>query len=120
MDDLDQLTDAVTIIANKHVSLNIQPEHYQDVGTELLKSIKEILGEAATDEIINAWKVAYFHLADIFIGIEENMRKKLQENGKILKKFVTFWRQNSNMYFQNLQLHFGVKIHNLFSLGKKN
>ena len=85
MDDLDQLTDVVTIIANKHVSLNIQPEHYQDVGTELLKSIKDILGEAATDEIINAWKVAYFHLADIFIGIEENMRKELKENGKIFK-----------------------------------
>ena len=81
MDDLSQLTEAVKIIANKHVSLNIQPEHYQDVGTELLKSIKEILGDAATDEIINAWKDAYFYLADILIGIEETMRKELKEKG---------------------------------------
>lgn len=106
MDDLDQLTDAVTIIANKHVSLNIQPEHYQDVGTELLKSIKEILGDAATDEIINAWKDAYFHLADIFIGIEEKMRQQLKENGKFLRNKYEFLARKIEMrhFWDSLQI----------------
>ena len=106
MDDLDQLTNAVTIIANKHVSLNIQPEHYQDVGTELLKSIKEILGDAATDEIINAWKIAYFHLADIFIGIEEKMRQQLKENGKFLRNKYEFLARKFEMrhFWDSLQI----------------
>ena len=81
IDDLGKLTDAVKIITHKHVSLNIRPEHYKDVGTELLKSIKEILGDAATDEILSAWKDAYFFLADILINAEENIRSELQAKG---------------------------------------
>ena len=52
IDDLGKLTDSIGIIAQKHVSFQVPPNSYQDVGTELLKSIKEILGDAATDEIM--------------------------------------------------------------------
>ena len=45
IDDLGKLTDAVGIIAQKHVSFQVPSNSYQDVGTELLKSIKEILGK---------------------------------------------------------------------------
>ena len=45
IDDLGKLTDAIGIIAQKHVSFQVPPNSYQDVGTELLKSIKEILGK---------------------------------------------------------------------------
>lgn len=43
------------------------PEHYPIVGTCLLQAIKEVLGDAATEEIMEAWRVAYGFLADIFI-----------------------------------------------------
>lgn len=36
----------------------------------LLASIKEVLGEAATDELVEAWAAAYQQLADILIGVE--------------------------------------------------
>ena len=52
IDDLGKLTNAIGIIAQKHVSFQVPQNSYQDVGTELLKSIKEILGDAATDEIM--------------------------------------------------------------------
>ena len=52
IDDLGKLTNAIGIIAQKHVSFQVPPNSYQDVGTELLRSIKEILGDAATDEIM--------------------------------------------------------------------
>ncbi len=39
----------------------------------MLKSIKDVLQEAATDEIIKAWEKAYTLLADIFIRVEEKM-----------------------------------------------
>lgn len=70
IDNLEVLSNAVESIAQKHASLLIKPEHYPIVGANLLASIKELLGEAATDEIIDAWKQAYDFLAHIMIGRE--------------------------------------------------
>jgi len=73
IDNPAALSDAVELIAQKHVSLTIRPEHYPVVGENLLASIREVLGEAATDEIIDAWAAAYAALADIFIDREEQI-----------------------------------------------
>ncbi|MDX1800006.1 MAG: NO-inducible flavohemoprotein [Marinobacter sp.] len=70
VDNPSVLGSAVELIAQKHVSLGIRPEHYPIVGENLLASIREVLGEAATDEIIDAWAEAYGALADIFIQRE--------------------------------------------------
>ncbi len=80
IDNLEVLGGAVELIAQKHASLMIKPEHYPIVGQNLLASIQEVLGEGATDEIIGAWAEAYGFLADIMIGREkqiysENARK---------------------------------------------
>ena len=74
IDQLDQLGGLVAQIINKHVSLNIQPEHYPIVGKCLLRSIREVLGaEIATDAVIEAWGAAYQQLADLLIGLEEQI-----------------------------------------------
>ncbi len=70
IDNLSVLTGAVETIAHKHASLRIKPEHYPIVGENLLASIKEVLGDAATDEVIEAWAAAYQVLADILIDRE--------------------------------------------------
>ncbi len=79
IDNLEVLGGAVELIAQKHASLMIKPEHYPIVGENLLASIREVLGEAATDEIINAWAAAYGFLADILIGREQQI---YDENAK--------------------------------------
>ena len=72
IDKLDALGPLVGQIVNKHVSLQILPEHYPIVGSCLLQAIREVLGaEIATDEVIAAWAGAYGQLADILIGAEE-------------------------------------------------
>ncbi|CAE6775341.1 NO-inducible flavohemoprotein [Paraburkholderia domus] len=63
-------------IANKHASLNVRAEHYPIVGEHLLGAIKDVLGEAATDEIISAWAQAYGNLADMLMGMESELREK--------------------------------------------
>ncbi len=60
-------------IAHKHASIGIRPDHYPIVGRHLLASIREVLGEAATDEIIAAWAEAYGELADILIAAETEL-----------------------------------------------
>lgn len=61
---------AVKHIANKHCTIGIRAEHYPIVGKHLLASIREVLGDAATDELIDAWAAAYGQLADLLIGVE--------------------------------------------------
>lgn len=70
IDNLAALGPAVELIAQKHCSLGIRPEHYPIVGKHLLAAIKDVLGDAATDEVIVAWGDAYGFLAEIFIGRE--------------------------------------------------
>ncbi|WP_186757763.1 NO-inducible flavohemoprotein [Echinicola salinicaeni] len=73
IDQLDMLSGAVSTIAHKHSSLSITPEMYPIVGENLLLAIKEVLGDNATDDIIEAWAEAYGDLAKIFIQTEETI-----------------------------------------------
>lgn len=73
IDNLEVLGDAVELISNKHASLMIKPEHYPIVGENLLASIKEVLGDGATDDVINAWAEAYGFLTDILVGREKQI-----------------------------------------------
>ncbi|PKG24213.1 NO-inducible flavohemoprotein [Niallia nealsonii] len=83
IDKLETIIPVVKQIAHKHRSLAVKAEHYPIVGQFLLQSIKEVLGDAATDEIINAWAEAYGVIADVFINIEKEMyaEAKNQEDG---------------------------------------
>jgi nitric oxide dioxygenase len=83
IDQLETIIPVVKQIAHKHRSLTIKPEHYPIVGEYLLKAIKQVLGDAATDEIINAWADAYGVIAQVFIDIEKGMYEEAaaQNNG---------------------------------------
>ena len=70
---LDVLGPAIERIAQKHAGLQILPEHYPAVAESLLGAIKDILGDAATDEILAAWGEAYWFLANILIGREKQI-----------------------------------------------
>ncbi len=79
LDRLDQLGDRVSLIAHKHCSLGILPEHYPIVGECLLAAIAEVLGDAVNDDIVAAWGAAYQQLADILIGVEQSLYQTHQE-----------------------------------------
>lgn len=95
------LSNAVEVIAQKHASLGIQAEHYPIVGQNLLAAIKELLGEAATDEIIDAWAEAYQALASIFIEREKNIYQQQQIDhgwqGFKAFKVIRSQRESSNI-----------------------
>lgn len=70
VDKLDALAGPVERIALRHVQTHIKPEHYPAVADALLPAIRDVLGEAATDEVLAAWGEAYWFLAHILIGRE--------------------------------------------------
>lgn len=79
IDNLGAIIPVVKQIGHKHRALGIKAEHYPIVGENLLKAIKDVLGDAATDEIINAWAEAYGVIADAFIAVEAEMYKEAAE-----------------------------------------
>ncbi|MBB3068649.1 nitric oxide dioxygenase [Paenibacillus baekrokdamisoli] len=79
IDKLEAIIPVVKQIAHKHRSLGVRPEHYPIVGEHLLGAIKEVLGDAATEEILQAWAEAYGVIADAFIGIEAQMYEQTEQ-----------------------------------------
>jgi nitric oxide dioxygenase len=76
VDRLSNLSGAVDMIGHRHVSLGVLPEQYPVVGTHLLQAIKTVLGDAATQEIVDAWAAAYEQLAGIMIEHERALYAK--------------------------------------------
>ncbi|MGL5648343.1 MAG: globin domain-containing protein [Clostridium sp.] len=73
IDDLSVLAPAVEKIGHVHVDAKVKAEHYPIVGECLLRAIKTVLGDGATDEVIEAWGKAYGEIAQVFIGVEKDM-----------------------------------------------
>lgn len=73
IDDLTVLAPVVSRIVHKHASLGISAKHYPIVGHFLLGAIKETLGEAATEPLLDAWAEAYGMLADALIAEEQRL-----------------------------------------------
>lgn len=82
IDDPSVLMPVVDTIGHKHTSLDIRPEHYAIVGNHLIASIQEVLGDAATPELLEAWTIAYSQLAAIMSGHEQSLyNKHTQQQG---------------------------------------
>ncbi|MEK4252544.1 NO-inducible flavohemoprotein [Ureibacillus sp. FSL K6-2830] len=98
IDNLESILPVVHLIAHKHRALGILPEHYPIVGENLLAAIKEVLGDAATDEIIEAWADAYGVIANVFIQVEEELYQQAEANGgwRLFKPFKVVRKEQEN------------------------
>jgi len=79
IDNPEVLGPAVNLIAHKHCSLGIQPEQYPIVGKHLLAAIKDVMGPAATAEIIDAVVEAYGFLAEVCIQRERKIYQQQRD-----------------------------------------
>ncbi|SPU09435.1 flavohemoglobin [Bacillus licheniformis] len=76
----------------------MKPEHYPIVGQHLLEAIEIVLGEAATEDILQAWAEAYEEIARVFIEVEKQMYeedKKQDGNWEGLNR-LSSWINESN------------------------
>jgi hemoglobin-like flavoprotein len=73
VDNLPALAGAVERMASRHVATHVKPEHYPVVANALLPAIRDVLGEAATDEVLGAWAEAYGVLAEVLIAREAEL-----------------------------------------------
>ncbi|MFP4297700.1 MAG: globin domain-containing protein [Spirulinaceae cyanobacterium] len=76
IDELEKLGDAVEHIAKAHVNTRVIAEQYPVIGECLLTAMKEVLGDAATPEVMEAWTEAYNSLASIFVTREQEIYRE--------------------------------------------
>ena len=63
----------MTRIAHKHLSLGIRPEQYAVVGHHLLAAVAEVLGDAVTPQVAEAWAEVYWLFATQLIAEEARL-----------------------------------------------
>jgi nitric oxide dioxygenase len=80
IDNPGALTPVVERIAHKHIGYHILPEHYPFVATALLGAIGEVLGDAATKEVLAAWGEAYWFLAEVLKARETAIREESEHS----------------------------------------
>ena len=73
IDNLPALKAMVEKIAHRHVQTHVLPEQYPIVGECLLQAMKDVLDQAATEEVIAAWTEAYQALSVVFINRENDI-----------------------------------------------
>lgn len=61
----DAFLPAVRELAVRHVSYGVEPHHYAQVGTALLRTLQHELGRDFAPEARAAWSAAYRHLAGV-------------------------------------------------------
>ncbi|AIN13912.1 bifunctional nitric oxide dioxygenase/dihydropteridine reductase 2 [Yersinia pseudotuberculosis] len=88
IENLAALLPTVERIAQKHTSLNIQPEHYPIVGEHLIATLDELFSPGQA--VLDAWAKAYGVLADVFIQRESQIYQQSEtETGgwRTLRRF---------------------------------
>jgi hemoglobin-like flavoprotein len=68
LDKLDTILPAVKALASRHVAYGVRPEHYPLVGSALLWTLEQGLGDAFTPPVKAAWTEAYGILSGAMIA----------------------------------------------------
>jgi nitric oxide dioxygenase len=63
LDNLDRIFPQIEQLAERHVDYGVKPEHYAIVGEALIWTLHKGFGEDFTDELKEAWLLAYTTLS---------------------------------------------------------
>ena len=75
LDKLEEIMDEVTKLARRHTQYGVKDEHYAAVGTALLWTLEQGLGELWNAALAAAWTEIYGILAGAMIAVQlEEMR----------------------------------------------
>ena len=71
LDKLDELSDEISAMGQRHVQYGVRPGHYKLVGSSLIWTLKQGLGKDWTPEVETAWTQCYALLSDAMILASE-------------------------------------------------
>lgn len=89
--NLEAIKPVIERISQKHRAIGIKSEQYPIVGETLLQAVKDVLGDTATDEIIEAWGKAYGYISDAFINLEKKLYEETEQQPGGWEGYRTFY-----------------------------
>ncbi len=92
LQNLDKIKGPAQRIVHKHCALGVTPELYKHVHDNFLAATAEVLGDAVTAEVADAWSGALLHVAAFFIEQEKALydRTTAQERNWDTRKPADF------------------------------
>lgn len=67
LDRLNEISEEIQAMAQRHVGYGVKPSHYKLVGNALLWTLEKGLGDDWTEEVKTAWVTCYTLLSDTMI-----------------------------------------------------
>ena len=75
IDRLDQVIPAVQALGRRHAGYGVEVEHYATVGSALLWTLEQGLGDTFSDEVAYAWADAYRRLSSVMIEAAQQVEE---------------------------------------------
>lgn len=88
IDNIPALAEPLALMAHKHASLGVEPEHYPTVGKHLLQAIRDVLNPP--EAVMTAWGEAYEFLAQALIKMEHDLYQQAASKQGGWEKFRQF------------------------------
>ena len=76
IDRIEQVSALLDRIARRHLKDGFKPEYYGHVQKALLPAIRDVLGEGASDQLLDAWREALDYLATLLIAREDALVRR--------------------------------------------
>ena len=67
LDNVETVVPVLQSLGKRHVRYGVKEEHYKTVGTALLTTLSQGLGEHFTPQVREAWTLVYSVMADVMI-----------------------------------------------------
>ena len=67
LDHAEILEPLLRNLAQRHVDYGVREEHYRDVGSDLIQTLSDMLGDQFTAGHAEAWNAAYAHISHLMI-----------------------------------------------------
>lgn len=93
IDNAAALGPVIKRIAHKHAAVGLTADHYPIVGEHLIGAIKQILGEASSQELLDAWGEAYWLLAHQLIEAEKELYAQANTSAGEMMDLIVFKEQ---------------------------
>lgn len=104
-EDAPNIDAMMSRISNKHASLGITEDQYAIVYEHLFAAIAEVLGDAATPEVVDAWTEVYWDMADSLIKAERNLYARFEVTpGDVWRELVVVSRTQESPTTISLEL----------------
>ncbi|HCG55496.1 MULTISPECIES: globin domain-containing protein [Brevibacterium] len=104
-DDAPNIDAMMSRISNKHASLGITEDQYAIVYEHLFAAIAEVLGDAATPEVVDAWSEVYWDMADALIRAENSLYSRFEvAPGDVWRELVVTSRTQESPTTISLEL----------------